>query len=119
MGRLEQRAYGRRTMLGAAAIAVLLSFAPPAFAHDGGPPPCRTLAYALDGAATLLIQDALVSRQGPLLPAGSRGYAAVQRALGDRLALDLDYEINLASRTGSSRAVGFGLVWIVTPGRSR
>jgi hypothetical protein len=81
--------------------------------------PSFTLAYALDGATTLLIQDALVSRQGPLLPAGSRGYAAVQRALGDRLALDVDYEINLASRTGSSRAVGFGLVWIVTPGRRR
>ncbi|HEV2738001.1 MAG TPA: hypothetical protein VGU66_05410 [Candidatus Elarobacter sp.] len=81
--------------------------------------PSFTLAYALDGATTLLLQDALVSRQGPLLPAGSRGFVALQRAVGSRLALDLDYEINLASRTGSSKAVGFGLVWIAAPGRSR
>jgi hypothetical protein len=81
--------------------------------------PSFTLAYALDGATTLLVQDALVSRQGPLLPAGSRGFVALQRAVGNRLALDVDYEVNLASRTGSSTAVGFGLVWIVAPGRNR
>jgi hypothetical protein len=81
--------------------------------------PSFTLAYALDGATTLLLQDALVSRQSPLLPAGSRGYVALQRAVGNRLALDLDYEVNLASRTGSSNAVGFGLVWIVTPGHQK
>jgi hypothetical protein len=81
--------------------------------------PSFTLAYALDGATTLLVQDALVSRQGPLLPAGSRGFVALQRALGNRLALDLDYEVNLAPRGGSSKAVGFGLVWVAAPGRSR
>ena len=81
--------------------------------------PSFTLAYALDGATTLLVQDALVSRQGPLLPAGSRGFVALQRALGNRLALDLDCEVNLASRAGPSTAVGFGLVWIAAPGRTR
>lgn len=82
--------------------------------------PSFTLAYALDGATTLLVQDAFVSRQGPLLPAGSRGFIALQRALGNRLALDLDYEVNLAPPRGSSaRALGLGLVWIAAPGRSR
>ena len=81
--------------------------------------PSFTLAYALDSATTLLVQDALVSRQGPLLPAGSRGFVALQRAVGTRLALDLDYEVNLASRAGSSTAVGVGLVWIAAPGRAR
>jgi hypothetical protein len=74
--------------------------------------PSFTLAYALGGATTLLVQDALVSRQGPLLPAGSRGYVALQRAVGNRLAVDLDYEVNLASTAGPSHAVGIGLVWI-------
>jgi len=81
--------------------------------------PSFTLAYALDGATTLLVQDALVSRQGPLLPAGSRGYVALQRAIGNRLALDLDYEVNLASTAGPSHAVGVGLVWIAKPGNRR
>jgi hypothetical protein len=81
--------------------------------------PSFTLAYALDGATTLLVQDALVSRQGPLLPAGSRGFIALQRAIGSRFALDLDYEVNLAPRAGSANAVGIGLVWIAAPGRSR
>jgi hypothetical protein len=81
--------------------------------------PSFTLAYALDGATTLLLQDALASRQGPLLPAGSRGFVALQRAVGNRLALDLDYEINLAPRAGPSNAIGIGLVWIAAPGRVR
>ena len=81
--------------------------------------PSFTLAYALDGATTLLVQDALASRQGPLLPAGSRGFVALQRALGTRLALDVDYEVNLASTTGPSHAVGIGLVWIAKPGSRR
>lgn len=81
--------------------------------------PSFTLAYALDGATTLLLQDALVSRQGPLLPAGSRGVVALQRALGNRLAVDVDYEVNLAPTAGPSRAVGIGLVWIAKPGSRR
>jgi hypothetical protein len=80
--------------------------------------PSFTLGYALDGMTTLLVQDALLSRQGPVLPAGSRGFVVLQRAVGNRLALDLDYERNLASRTGSSTALGFGVVWIAAPGRS-
>ena len=81
--------------------------------------PSFTLAYALDGATTLLVQDALVSRQGPVLPAGSRGFVALQRAVGNRLAFDLDYEDNLAPHAGRANAVGFGLVWIALAGRSR
>jgi hypothetical protein len=81
--------------------------------------PSFTLAYALDGATTVLVQDALVSRQGPLLPAGSRGFVALQRAVGNRLAVDLDYEINLASTAGPSHALGVGLVWIAKPGSRR
>jgi hypothetical protein len=81
--------------------------------------PSFTLAYALDGVTTLLVQDALVSRQGPLLPAGSRGFVALQRAIGNRLAVDLDYELNLASTAGPSHAVGIGLVWIAKPGQGR
>ena len=81
--------------------------------------PSFTLGYALDGATTLLVQDALVSRQGPLLPAGSRGFVALQRAIGSRLAIDLDYEVNVAPTTGPSRAIGIGLVWIAQPGRRR
>ena len=63
--------------------------------------------------------DALVSRQGPLLPAGSRGYVALQRAVGNRLAVDVDYEVNLASTAGPSHAVGISLVWIAKPGSRR
>jgi hypothetical protein len=81
--------------------------------------PSFTLAYALDGVTTLLVQDALTSRQGPLLPAGSRGFVALQHAIGNRLALDLDYELNLAPAAGPSHAVGVGLVWIAKPGRRR
>ncbi len=81
--------------------------------------PSFTLAYALDGATTLLVQDALVSRQGPLLPAGSRGFVALQRAIGNRLAVDVDYEVNLAPTAGPSHAVGVGLVWIAKPGSRR
>lgn len=74
--------------------------------------PPFTLGYALDGATTVLVQDALISRQGPVLPAGSRGFVALQRAVGKRLAVDVDYEVNLASGASASWAVGFGLVWI-------
>ncbi len=82
--------------------------------------PSYTLAYALDGMTTLLAQAALVSRQGPLLPSGNRGFVAVQRAVGDRLALDVDYEVNLKPTLGApQRAAGFGVVWIVTPRRTR
>jgi hypothetical protein len=80
--------------------------------------PSFTLAYALDGATTLLVQDAFASRQGPVLPAGSRGFVALQRAVGNRLALDLEYEVNLAPTGGNSRALGFGLVWIAKPART-
>ncbi len=80
--------------------------------------PSFTLGYALDGATTILVKDALVSRQGPVLPAGSRGFIALQRELGSRLAIDLDYEMNLAPTLGShASAVGFGFVWIAAPGR--
>jgi len=81
--------------------------------------PSFTLAYALDGSTTLLVQDALVSRQGPVLPAGSRGFVALQRAVGNRVAFDVDYEDNLAPRAGRANAVGFGLVWIAVAGRRR
>lgn len=82
--------------------------------------PSFTLAATLDRATTILVQDALVSRQGPVLPAGSRAFVALQRQLGPRLALDVDYEINLAPTLGShARAVGFGVVWIAAPGRPR
>jgi len=65
--------------------------------------PSFTLAYALDGTTTVLVQDALLSRQGPVLPAGSRGFIALQRQVGPRLALDLDYEINLAPTSNRIR----------------
>ena len=81
--------------------------------------PSFTFAYAIDPADTLLVQDALVSRQGPLLPAGSRGFVALQRALGSRLAIDVDYERNLTPLLGRrAEAVGAGVVWIAAPGRA-
>lgn len=74
--------------------------------------PSVTLAYALDAVDTLLLQDAFTSRQGPVSPAGSRGFVALQRALGPRLALDAEYEVNLLPLAGrAARAVGFGVVW--------
>jgi len=80
--------------------------------------PSYTLAYAIDGATTLLAQVALVSRQGPVLTSGDRGFLALQRAFGTRLALDLDYERNLKPSVGSpQQAVGFGFVWIAAPPR--
>jgi len=78
--------------------------------------PSFTLAYALDATDTVLLQDALVSRQGPALPAGSRAFVALQRAIGARIAVDVDYERNLAPQLGTrARAVGFGVVWIAAP----
>jgi hypothetical protein len=74
--------------------------------------PSVTLAYALDTVDTLLIQDAFTSRQGPVSPAGSRGFVALQRALGPRLALDAEFEMNLLPLAGrAARALGFGVVW--------
>jgi hypothetical protein len=74
--------------------------------------PSVTLAYALDTVDTLLIQDAFTSRQGPVDPAGSRGFVALQRALGPRLALDAEFEMNLLPLAGrAARALGFGVVW--------
>jgi outer membrane putative beta-barrel porin/alpha-amylase len=82
--------------------------------------PSFTLAYALDNVDTLLVQDALTSRQGPVLPAGSRGFVALQRGIGSRFAVDVDYEINLAPTLAShANAIGFGFVWIAAPGRKR
>jgi len=79
--------------------------------------PSFTLAYAIDAMDTVLVQDALVSRQGPVLRSGSRGFVAVQRAIGNRLAIDVDYERNLMPLVGRrSEAVGFGFVWIAAPG---
>jgi hypothetical protein len=78
--------------------------------------PSYTFGYTLDGATTLLAQAALVSRQGPLLASGDRALVALQRAVGDRLAIDLDYEVNLKPTLGApQRAVGFGVVWIAVP----
>jgi hypothetical protein len=78
--------------------------------------PSYTLAYALDGSTTVLAQVALVSRQGPLLPSGNRGLIALQRAIGARLAVDVDYEMNLKPVLGApQRAAGFGVVWIAVP----
>ncbi|HEX3549907.1 MAG TPA: hypothetical protein VHT53_05995 [Candidatus Elarobacter sp.] len=80
--------------------------------------PSVTLAYALDGMDTLLVQDALVSRQGPVLPAGSRAFVAFQRAIGTRIAVDLDYEQNLTPLLGTrAHALGAGIVWIAAPAR--
>ena len=79
--------------------------------------PSFTLAYAIDPMDTVLVQDAFVSRQGAVLRSGSRGFIAVQRAIGNRLAIDVDYERNLAPLIGRrSSAIGFGFVWIAAPG---
>jgi hypothetical protein len=80
--------------------------------------PSYTLAYAVDGVTTAIAQAALVSRQGPLLPSGNRILFALQHAAGARLAIDVDYEINVRPTLGASQhAVGFGLVWIAKPAR--
>ncbi|HTJ26337.1 MAG TPA: hypothetical protein VMA36_09230 [Candidatus Limnocylindria bacterium] len=82
--------------------------------------PSYTLAYALDGATTVLVQAALSSRQAPTLPSGDRNFFAVQRALGDRVALDAEYEVNAKPTLGAPQhAFGVGVVWIATKGRSR
>jgi hypothetical protein len=75
--------------------------------------PSFTFAYALDGATTLLAQSALLSRQGPLLPSGNRSLVALQQAVGDRLALDVEYEVNAKPLFGPQHAIGFGAVWIL------
>jgi hypothetical protein len=78
--------------------------------------PSFTLAYALDNVDTLIAQDAAASRQGPVLPAGNRAIVALQRAVGSRLAIDVDYEANLAPTLGTAaHALGFGFVWIAAP----
>jgi hypothetical protein len=82
--------------------------------------PSYTLSYALSANDALIAQDALVSRQGPLLPAGSRFVLALQHAVGTRLAFDIDVERNLRPTLGSSAsAVGAGVVWIVETGHAR
>jgi hypothetical protein len=82
--------------------------------------PSYTLSYALTGNDTLIVQDALLSRQSPILPSGNRLVLAIQRAVGPRLAFDVDVERNLSPTLGTaSNAVGVGLVWIAAPGRAR
>jgi hypothetical protein len=82
--------------------------------------PSFTVAYSLDSADTVLVQDALASRQGPVLPAGSRAFIALQRGLSSRFAIDLDYEHNLTPQLGQrADAVGLGFVWIVAPGHAK
>jgi hypothetical protein len=82
--------------------------------------PSYTFAYALTGATNLLTQVALESRQGPVEPSGNRAFFAVQQVLGDRLAIDLDFERNLKPTVGlgPQQALGFGFVWIAAPARS-
>jgi hypothetical protein len=82
--------------------------------------PSYTVSYALTGNDTLIVQDAILSRQSPILPAGNRVVLALQHAVGTRLAFDVDLERNLAPTLGTaSNAVGAGVVWIVEPGRAR
>jgi len=82
--------------------------------------PSYTLSYALTSNDTVIVQDALLSRQSPILPAGNRLVFAIQHAVGTQLALDLDVERNLSPTLGTaSNAVGVGLVWIVAPGHAR
>lgn len=81
--------------------------------------PSYTFAYALDNFDTLLLQAALISRQGPTLPSGNRSFLALQHAVGERLAIDIEYEENLRPTSGSvQRAIGFGIVWIAAPAHS-
>jgi Putative MetA-pathway of phenol degradation len=79
--------------------------------------PSYAIALAVGPHDTLLLQDALLSRQGPLLPAGSRLALALQHAIGTRLALDVDLERNAAPLNGAQHAVGAGLVWVLVPAR--
>ena len=80
--------------------------------------PSYTLAYALDGMTTLIAQAGLVSRQGPVLPSGNRTLFALQRAIGSRLAVDADYEINVKPTLGAPQhAVSAGIVWIASPSK--
>ena len=82
--------------------------------------PSYTVWYALTANDTLIVQDALLSRQGPVLPAGNRLVFAIQHAIGTRLAIDLDAERNLSPTLGTaSNAVGVGIVWIAAPGHAR
>lgn len=82
--------------------------------------PSYTLAYAVEATTTVLVQVASVSRQGPVLPAGHRGFIALQHQFGARFAFDVEYERNLSPQLGNqSNAVGFGLVWIAARGRHR
>ena len=81
--------------------------------------PSYTLGYAIDNATMVLVQAALVSRQGPTLPSGDRAFLAVQRGLSDRLSVDLEYERNLKPTLGAPQnAIGFGFVWIASPRRA-
>lgn len=78
--------------------------------------PSFTLGYVLDSFDTLLIQDALASRQGPIISSGSRGFVAITRSLGSRLAIDVEYEKNFAPTLGNrASAFGGGFVWTATP----
>lgn len=82
--------------------------------------PSYTLAYKVDTTTTVLVQDASVSRQGPVLPAAHRGFIAVQHQLGSRFAFDVDYERNFSPELGNqANAVGLGFVWIAAPGHHR
>jgi hypothetical protein len=82
--------------------------------------PSYTVSYALTGNDALILQDALLSRQSPILPAGNRLVLAFQHAVGTRLAFDLDVERNLSPTLGTaSNAIGVGVVWIVAPGHAR
>jgi hypothetical protein len=82
--------------------------------------PSYTLSYALTDNDTLIVQDALLSRQSAILPSGNRLVLAIQHAVGPRLAFDVDVERNLSPTLGTaSNAVGVGLVWIAAPGHAR
>jgi hypothetical protein len=81
--------------------------------------PSYTFSYAVTSATNLLLQVALESRQGPVEPSGNRAFFAVQQVLGDRLAIDLDFERNLKPTIGlgPQQALGFGFVWIAASSR--
>jgi hypothetical protein len=76
--------------------------------------PSYTFAYAMTGTTNLLMQVALESRQGPVEPSGNRAFFAVQQVMGDRLAVDFDFERNLKPTVGlgPQQALGVGFVWI-------